>query len=425
MPSAFLSRIHNTMEKLAINGGSKVRTKPFPARGLIGPEEKEAADRLFDNAIASGNAFGYNGLPEQQYEKDFAEYMGGGFADAVNSGTNAVFCALGALNLDALSEVIVPPVTDPGGCMPVVLAGCVPVVADADPRTYNTCAEAIAQRITERTRAIIVAHISGDAADMDPIMELAAKHNLYVIEDCAQAHGTMYKGRKAGTLGHIAAFSTMFGKHHCTGGQGGIVFTKDETLHFEGRRFADRGKPFGLENAGGNVRAAVNCNLNDLSAAIGSVQLKKLPAIIAGRRRVGEAVKEAMKDNPVVKVGWQVPDSESTYWFLRMTTFADAMNAPKQDFCAALAAEGIPVNPSYRFIPCEAPWFKNQSAFGKSGFPWQCSDYKGDRNPVYDMKNAIFATDTNFNISINESFDDESINDLITALNKVSEAFAK
>lgn len=413
------------MTQLAINGGPKTRNKPFPARCLIGPEEKAAVDALFDKAIESGNAFGYNGAPEQQYEKDFANFLGGGFADAVNSGTNAVFCAIGALNLDALSEIIVPPITDPGGCLPVVLAGCVPVFADADPRSYNICADAIAERITDRTRAIIVAHIAGDAVDMDPIMELAAKHNLYVIEDCAQAHGTTYKGRLVGTIGHIAAFSTMFGKHHCTGGQGGVVFTKDEKLHFEGRRFADRGKPFGLTNTGGNVRAAINCNLNDLSATIGSVQLTKLPRIIEGLRHVGETVKDAMRDNPVVKVGWQVPDSKSTYWFLRMTTYADAMNGTKEDFCAALAAEGIGVNPSYKHIQCQAPWFINQAAFGKSGFPWQCSDYKGDRHPVYDMHNAEFAADNGFNISVNESYTDEDIADIINALNKVSDAFAK
>ena len=140
-------------QKLAIDGGSKVRQTPFPARGLIGAEERSAALALFDQAIASGNAFGYGGPGEQQYDKDFAAYLGGGFADAVNSGSNALYCALGALQIDALSEVIVPPITDPGGVMPVALLGLVPVVADADPRSYNTSAEQLAPLITERTRA--------------------------------------------------------------------------------------------------------------------------------------------------------------------------------------------------------------------------------------------------------------------------------
>ena len=414
------------MEKLAIFGGSKVREEAFPPRGLIGKEEKAAVDALFDKAIESGNAFGYNGAPESEYEKAFAQYMGGGYADAVNSGTNSVFCAIGALNLDAFSEIIIPPITDPGGAMPVIYNGCVPVPADADPRTYNVDPKSIAERITERTRAIIVAHIAGEPADMDPIMEIAAKHNLYVIEDCAQAHGAIYKGRLCGTIGHVAAVSTMFGKHHCTGGQGGVVFTKDEKIHFEGRRFADRGKPFGLAEAPhGNVRAAINCNLNDLSATIGTVQLAKLPGILDRRRKVCEAVRAAMADNPVVKVGWQVDGTVSSYWFLRMTVYPKNMKCTKQEFCDALAAEGIPLQATYRNIPCEQTWFTEQNTFGKSGFPWQCSDYKGDRHPVYDMHNAVYAVDTNFNIQVNEACGEREAEDIVKALEKVSAYYAK
>ncbi len=285
------------MTKLAIDGGSPVRSGPYPARGLVGQEEKAAAVKVFDEAIASGNAFGYNGPYEGQYEKDFVNFMGSGFADAVNSGTNAVFVALGALQLEPFSEVICPPITDPGGVMPVVFVGCVPVVADADPRSYNTCAEEIERMITPRTRAIVVAHISGDPADMDPIMKLARSKGIFVVEDCAQSHGAKYKGRLVGTIGDIAAYSTMFGKHHCTGGQGGIVYTQNEKLFWQARRFADRGKPFNIENPAGNVVAGLNCNLNELSAAVGSAQLKKLPGIIERRRKVGETLKREMKES--------------------------------------------------------------------------------------------------------------------------------
>ena len=413
----------NTAE-LAINGGVPVRTEPMPSRSLIGEEEKAAAVALFDAAIASGNAFGYNGPAEKQYEEDFAAFMGGGFADAVNSGTNAVFAALGALRLDALSEVIVPPITDCGGCMPVVMLGCVPVVADADPRSYNTCAEQIEPLITDRTRAIIVAHIGGDVIDMDPVMELARKHDLFVVEDCAQAHGAKYKGRPAGTIGHIAAFSTMFGKHHCTGGQGGIVYTKDEELHWSGKRFADRGKAFNIE-ASGNVVAGLNCNLNDLSATIGSAQLGKLPRIIGNRARVGDAIRDALRDGPAIAVGWQVPESQSTYWFLRMHFRADTLTVDKAAFCEALRAEGIPASPSYRAIPAEYPWFQNKAVFGNSGFPWDCSDYKGPREPQYHIDKALAAVNAHFNVSMHENYGDREIEDIVTAVKKVQNAFLR
>ncbi len=411
------------MTKLAIDGGSKTRNRPMPSRGLIGAEEKAAAMKLFDEAIASGNAFGYNGACEQAYEKEFAALLGGGFADAVNSGTNAVFCALGALQLDALSEVIVPPITDPGGVMPVVMLGCIPVVADADPRSYNTSAEQIEPLVTERTRAILVAHIAGDLVDLDPIMALAEKHGLYVLEDCAQSHGAIYKGRPAGTTGHIAAFSTMSGKHHCTGGQGGVVYTRDEKLHWQGKRFADRGKPFDLEDAGGNVVAGLNCNLNDLSAAIGAVQLKRLSRIVAARVRVGNAVRDGLEDNPAIRVGWQVPDSQSSYWFLRLTVEPAALRVDKAMFCAALGAEGIPVTAAYRAIPAEQPWFRNKRVFGNSGFPWNCSDYRGPKKPQCRIENAIQAVRTNFNIAMHEKYGEEEIRDILAAIEKVTAAY--
>jgi dTDP-4-amino-4,6-dideoxygalactose transaminase len=416
------------MSTLAIDGGPKVRNQPMPARGLLGEAEKAAAVALFDAAIASGNAFGYNGPSEQQYEKDFVEVMGGGYADAVNSGTNALFCALGALRLDALSEVICPPITDPGGVMPIVMVGCVPVVADADPRSYNTSAAEIEPLITERTRAIVVAHIAGDAVDMAPVMALAAKHDLYVVEDCAQAHGAFYHGQRLGTIGHIAAFSTMYGKHHCTGGQGGVVYTQDETLHWQGRQFADRGKPFGVapdSGTVGNVVAGINCNLNDLSAAIGSAQLKKLPSIIANRVKVGNAVRDALAANPIIQVGWQVPESQSSYWFLRMHLELDAITVDKATFCTALGAEGIPVTVAYRAIPAEWTWFREKRCFGNSGFPWDCSDYHGPKEPVARIEQAVRAVDTHFNIALNESYGDQEIADIVAACEKVAAAYAK
>ena len=122
---------------LAIDGGPKVRTVPWPARGLFGDEEKRAAVAMFDEAIATGKAFGYNGEQEQAYCAEFAEFLGGGSADAVNSGTSAVYVALRSLDLEPFTEVIVPPITDPGGVMPVPLINCIPIVADAAPDSYN------------------------------------------------------------------------------------------------------------------------------------------------------------------------------------------------------------------------------------------------------------------------------------------------
>jgi perosamine synthetase len=412
------------MSKLAIDGGEKVRKIPLPPRRLFGEEEKSAVMALFNHSIESGEAFGYNGIQEQSYEKEFAEFMGGGYADLVNSGTAAVFVALGALNLEPLSEVIAPPITDPGGVMPIPMLNCVPIIADAHPGSYNMGPDLIEEVITERTKAIVVAHIFGEPADMDPIMEIAKPKGIFVVEDCAQSHCALYKGRFVGTIGDISAYSTMSGKHHATGAQGGVVFTKNVELYWEAKRFADRGKPFNIASPT-NVRIGLNLNSNELSAVIGRVQLGKLPHIIEGRRKFVKSLAEKIKNLKSVTLGWMPDDCESSYWYIRMRIDLDKITVSKDQFVNALSAEGIPCFTSYRHIPSEAKWFIEKATYGKSGYPWTDPNYKGDRNPSFPCPNCIEAVETHFNLVLNENYGDQEASDYAEALQKVESAYWK
>ncbi len=405
-----------SVKKLAIDGGTPVRSAPMPARHLFGEDEKQAAVRLFDESIRTGQAFGYGGPEEQAFEKEFATAMGGGFADGVNGGTTAVFAALGALQLEAGSEVVVPPITDPGGVMPVAMLNCVPIFADADPRTFHMSADSLEAVVTPRTKAVVVAHIAGEPADMDGILAVAKRHGLKVMEDCAQAHGTRYKGQLVGTLGDIAAFSTMSGKHMATGPQGGVVFTRHEELHWNGRRFADRGKTFGPNPPSGNMMAGLNLNLNDLSAAIGRVQLRKLPGIVQRRHDVGEAIKKELEGVDGVKLGWQQPDSYCTYWFLRVALDLPLFSVTKMRFCEALSAEGISAGVSYRHIQAETPWFRERK---QRWCPWLFRDLIR-QEPSF--PGAIAATDRHFTIPLHENYGPAEIHDIGAAIAKVAEA---
>jgi perosamine synthetase len=259
---------------------------------------------------------------------------------------------------------------------------------------------------------------------MDPIVSLAREHNLYLVEDCTQAHAAKYKGKMVGTFGDVAAFSTMFGKHHCTGGQGGVVYTRNEKLHWQGRRFADRGKPFNL-SAPNNVVAGLNCNLNDLSACIGSVQIKKLPGIVEKRRKLAAILKQGLKKSKAVSMGWQVPDTESSYWFMRLKFDSNILRVDKTTFCKALEAEGVMVNPDYNHVPCTFQWFKDKAVFGKSGFPWNCSDYKGPKNPAFKMENTCKAVEDHFIVHLFESWNESDMNNILAAINKVEAAYLK
>jgi len=411
-------------QDLAVNGGTPVRQTPLPPRRLFGQAEKAAAVELFDEAIATGVVFGYGGAPEQAYEKEFAEYLGGGLAKAVNSGTSAVLAALAALELECGDEVIVPPITDPGGIMPVVMMNCIPVPADTNGFSFNIGPEQIAAAITERTRAVIVAHIMGESADMAPIVELARDRGLKVIEDCAQAHGATYRGQMLGTWGDIAAFSTMSGKHHASGSQGGLVFTRNEELFWKARRFMDRGKPFGTDQTS-NVRLGLNLNSNDLSAAIGRVQLKKLPRIARRRQELAAAIGEGLANSQAVAPPRLVPDSEATYWFCRLSVDAARLTVDKGTFAEAVGAEGIPVTPSYGHMPSEHLWFRERHTYGHSGYPWPASPDGGPPEAKLDLPNCQAAIASNFLINFHENWTDQETRDTLAALQKVENAFLK
>ena len=413
------------LKQLVVNGGDPVRTAPWPPRHLFTEEEKQAAIDLFDEAIATGGVFVYNGEAEEAYCREFAEYMGGGYADAVNSGISAVYVALRALDLEPFTEVIVPPVTDMGGVMPVPLINCIPICADTAPDAYNCGPEQIAARITERTSAIIVAHIGGLPVDLDPILDMAKAKGIPVLEDCAQSHGATYKGRLVGTMGDVAAFSTMSGKHHATGGQGGVVFTQREDLYWRARQTSDRGKPFGVEGDGTNVTCSHNLNLNDLSAAIGRVQLRKLPHIAEGCRRAAHAIDDRCRALDAVSVNMGLPDTEAVFWFLTFRLDLDKLTCDLDTFVKAAQAEGIPFSAHYTQPFTEHAWFKNRAVFGSSGYPWTCPLYQGDPDAVYPLPNMEQVHQRLFNVKVHENVTDQEADDVFCALSKVEAAYLK
>jgi perosamine synthetase len=416
----------NNENQLALFGGQKIRVTPFPARGHVGAEEKAAVDALFDAAIATGNAPGYNGAAEMAYCEAFAASLGGGFADAVSSGTAALYVALRALNLQPFTEVIVGAVTDPGGMMPIPLLNLIPMIADTAPGSYNTGPEQVEALISPCTSAIVVPHIAGEPADVAGIVEIARRHNIPVIEDCAQTHGARLHGRMIGTFSDIGVFSTMFGKHHSTGGQGGLVYTHDEALYQAIRRASDRGKSFFLPEGSTNVIASLNLNLNDLAAAIGSVQLRKLPGIVQRRRYIVTQFACGIKSLKTVCIPAPLPGSEPSYWFLRVRFHAENARCDKATFCQALAAEGLPVGVDYRAaLPHTMEWFVKRRVFGDSGYPWTSPDYTGDPDRQFPCPNAQAAMDAHFNLFFHEGWKDSDVADAIAILAKVDAAYKK
>lgn len=415
--------------KLAIFGGEKAVKAPLAARYHFGEAEKAACNRVIDEAIARGDAPGYNGPERGLLAKEFAELLGGGYAECVNSGTTSVYVALRALDIQPFTEVICPPVTDPGGLMPVLMMNCIPVIADCKPDSFNMSLEGVMKAYSPRTSAILVAHIAGEPCeDIEAICAFAKEKGLVVVEDVAQSHGTKINGKPIGTFGDAAGFSMMYGKHTCVGGQGGLVWTKTEEAYYRARQCADRGKPYGVDPAEGNVCASLNYNMDDMHAAIGRVQIQKMFPIAAKRREVVDAIKEGLKDIPAFRFAPIGENTEPSYWFLRVLVDTEYLCTDKLTVCEALNAEGLSINPTYQATPYTSAWYQKSRIFGNSGYPWAAPEYTGDKTKRYtleDLPVAKKSLDDTMVFFINESWTQTNIEQAIEAFKKVYEAYKK
>ena len=382
--------------------------------------------RVINREIAQGNAIVYGGPEEQGYCDEFVQFMGGGYADAVNSGTNAVYVALRSLDLEPFTEIIVPPITNQGGVMPVALLNCVPVPADSAPGSLNTSVNQIEAVVSDRTSAILVAHIAGHPVDMDPILELARERSLPVVEDCAQAHGARYKGSLVGTLGAVAAISTMFEKQHATGAQGGVVYTRNPDIFIRAKQVADRGKPFGVADRHRYMTAALNLNQDEISMAIGRVQLAKLPRTLIARNRFARLVRDAVRGIEGIEMDTDPPYCESSYYFLMLRLDPKSLACTTGEFASALEQEGIGgVSEGYLFFPTDHPWYQDRVVFGTSELPWSNTKNRDLGRHQFPLRNARAANENCVRINIHENLGVREADDLRQALKKLIQYFSR
>ena len=364
----------------------------------------------------------YSGTLVNTYEKEFAKFFGIKYATAVSSGTAAVHSAITALDLEPGNEVITTPITDPGTVMPILFQGLIPVFADVDYETLNISAETIEKVITKKTKAIIVVHLAGIPSEMDKIMKLAMRYKLKVIEDCAQAHASIYKGKYVGTFGDMGVFSFMPGKHTTSGGQGGMVITNKEKYYWGAKKFADRGKPFGIKNPKGNISLGLNYRMTELEAAIGKIQLKKLKKIASKRYRIVEKLRKNLLTLKTVKLWGKPEDSKPNYWFcfIKVETKKLKVNDKKR-FVESLQAEGIPVGAHYTIPMYENPFIKERKTFGNSSYPWNSYN----KNIKYKCPVAEKALNDYMTLGIHECWTDKEVEDTLKAFEKIERAYLR
>ncbi len=279
---------------------------PFAPWPYFESDEIEAAVQV----LQSGKVNYWTGQEGRIFEREFAEYVGTKHAIALHNGTVAIELALYAMGVGEGDEVITTPRTFIASASAAVMRGAKPVFADVDRESGLITAETIEKVITPRTKAIIVVHLAGWPADMDPIMELARKHNLWVIEDCAQAHGAKYKGKSVGSIGHAGAWSFCQDKILTTGGEGGMLTLNDDELWSRAWSFKDHGKSYDAvyyrQHPPGfrwlHEDFGTNWRMLEVQSAIGRVILRKLDGWIEKRRANAHYLSERFRQIPALRV---------------------------------------------------------------------------------------------------------------------------
>ncbi len=272
--------------KLAINGGIKVRDKPFPDYKTIGKEEQKVVQKVLESGILSKflgcwHENFYGGPQVRELEKEWSEYYDVKHSIAVNSATSGLYCAVGASGAGPGDEIIVSPYTMTASATAALIYNAIPVFADIEEEYFCLDPKSIEERITERTKAIIVVDLFGQPYDADSINNIAKKNNLLVIEDAAQAPGVKYKGKFAGTLGDIGIYSLNYHKHIHTG-EGCLIVTDDDELAERMRLIRNHAEvvvdPKGYTNLTNMV--GYNYRMTEIEAAIAREQLKKVNGLL-------------------------------------------------------------------------------------------------------------------------------------------------
>ncbi len=378
------------MKKLAVNGGEKVRKSLFPAYKVIGEEEEKAVVEVLRSGIlskylGSWSKDFYGGPQVQALEKEWAEYFGVKHAISVNSATSGLYCAAGAIGLNPQDEVIVSPYTMAASATAPLIYNAIPVFADIEEEYFCLDPKSVESKITERTKAIIVVDIFGQPYDVEQINKIAKKHNLYVIEDAAQAPGAKYKGKYAGTLGDIGVYSLNYHKHiHC--GEGGIIVTDNDDLADRMRLIRNHAEAVveakGVSNL--NNMIGFNLRMTELEASIAREQLKKLDWLVKERQHNVEYLTERLSKIPCLDIPKTRENCEHAFYVQPIKFKKEIAGISREAYINAVKAElmptelredeGVCIGMGYVKPLYLQPLFQKKIAYGDGGYPFTNSE---------------------------------------------------
>ncbi len=422
------------MDKLAIDGGPKTVTNTLTGW----PQMSEEAIQAATEVLRSGKVNYWTGSKGMEFERAFAQWQGSKHAITVNTGTAALHVALSALGIGPGDEVIVPSYTFIASSFSIVQAGAMPRFADVNIDDHCISVESAEKLVTDRTKAIMPVHLYGNVCNMDQINAFAKKHNLYVVEDNAEAFGGEFKGKKTGTLGDIAGCSFCQNKTFTTGGEGGMVTTDDEELAWEARSFRDHGYnvrermnllemeqklPYIHDRIGWNYR------MTEMQSAIGLAELARMDNWnMPTRRRNAHIVMDALGELPQVKYMPIDTEERKNGWFVMAFSLdVDNMRCDIHEFVAAAGAEGAPCWKVF-WPQCHTEKaFTEHRGFGDSGFPFESKEYTNPEAIEFgkvDIPNARWHEQHTFTCFPFPTFTEDDMKQIAQAIVKVIKAYS-
>jgi len=358
----------------------------------------------------------------EQCERDLEKYFGVKHALAVSNGTAALHVAMAALGLGPGDEIITTPYTFLASASAALYQNAIPTFADIDPNSYDLDPAESQKAITDRTKGIVVVHLAGQPADMDAFSELAKKHDLWIIEDTAQASGASYKDRLAGTIGNVGTFSTVDGKIMSTG-EGGFCLTNDDDLAEKMGGIHNFYRAHATSNVYEFYGIGYNYRMTEFQAAIGREQLKKLDRMVQIRRRNADYLTRSLRNIEGVSPPTEAPGTRHAFYYYALRIDTQRMRVSREHFENALNAEGIPITPSRATaLISRSQLFTKKLGYGGTEYPFslqKCLDYDAQSFPIAEAadREVFWLTDA-LPILTRDDLDD-----IIATVKKVSSTF--
>jgi len=325
------------------------RRIPIAEPDLSGNEEKYVIECIRTGWVSSKGKF------VDQFEEKFASYVDTRYAIAVSSGTAALHLALVALDIQPGDEIIMPTFTMIACANVAKYLGAKPVLVDSEISTWNIDPDRIEEKITDKTKAIMVVHIYGHPADMDPIVKIAKKYGLYVIEDAAEAHGAEYKGKKVGSIGDIGCFS-FYANKIITTGEGGMVTTNDDKIAEKVRKLRDQGYNLNMRKWLIHDVVGYNYRLTNLQAAIGLAQLERIEEFVNRHRENAYYYNSLLSDIRGVSLPPEMPWAKNVYWMYTILVNEEVTGITRDDLMKKLETYGIDTRAAFLPIHLQLPY---------------------------------------------------------------------